>query len=133
MIAQKRTKQRLSIADNSQYLRIGSKHKGAYFKKSLIIYIEACESYSWIHLIDGSKVLSSKTIGYYEELFSNENFTRIHRSYLINPLHLKRYEPRYRLVHLYGEHVLSVSHRKNRLIAKMAQNQELSTPFRMAV
>ncbi|MEM6720937.1 MAG: LytTR family DNA-binding domain-containing protein [Bacteroidota bacterium] len=133
MVVEKRKKQWSGIVDNPQYLRIGSKHKGSYIDKSKIVYIEACESYAWIYLNDGSKILSSKTIGFYEELFCNENFTRIHRSYLINPFYLKQYEPRYRLVHLSGAHVLPVSHRKNRVISKMINNQASDTPFRMAV
>lgn len=133
MIVEKTNKQRPPIEDIHTYLRIGSKHKGEYVAKSKIVYIEACESYSWIYLRDGSKMLSSKAVGFYEELFSDDNFSRIHRSYLINLSHLKQYEPRYRLVHLDGEHVLPVSHRKNRMIAKMTRNQESNTPFRMAV
>ena len=130
---QKRKNKRQRIIDSDKYLRIGSKHLGEYIDKSQIVYIEACESYSWIHLRGDAKFLSCKTIGFYEELFSEDNFARIHRSYLINLTHLKLYEPRYRLVHLKGEIVLPVSHRKNRVISKMVSNTKSNTPFRMAV
>lgn len=130
---QKRKTQRQNIIDNNKYLRIGSKHQGEYIDKTQIVYVEACESYSWIYLKDGCRILSSKTIGYHEELFSEDNFSRIHRSYLINLSYLKRYESRYRLVHLKGEIVLPISHRKNRLISKMVSNSKSNTPFRMAV
>jgi two-component system LytT family response regulator len=119
-----RKKQRQHIIDNQEYLCIGYKHQGQYIAKTQILYIEACESYSWIYLRNGSRMLSSKTIGAYEEFFSEDNFTRIHRSYLINLSHLKCYEPRYRLVHLKGEIVLPVSHRKNRLISKVMSNKK---------
>jgi len=130
---QKQKNRRQPIINSGKYLRVGSKHKGEYLDKSQILYIEACESYSWIYLKGGSRILSSKNIGYHQETFSEDNFTRIHRSYLINLSYLKLYEPRYRLVHLRGEIVLPVSHRKNRLISKMVSNKELNTPFRMAV
>ena len=130
---QKRKTQRQYTIDSDKYVRIGSKHQGEYVAKANIVYIEACESYSWIYLTDGSKFLSCKTIGFYEELFSEDSYARIHRSYLINLSYLKRYESRYRLVHLKGEIVLPVSHRKNRLIAKMVNNKESNTPFAMAV
>jgi two-component system LytT family response regulator len=110
------------LHNNSNYLLVGSKHKGKYIKKDLIAYIEACENYSWIYLVDGSKIISSKTIGHYEKVFSAAEFTRIHRSYLINLTHLKCYEPSYRLIHLKGEFTLPVSHRKNRVISKMLPN-----------
>ncbi|MEM6685687.1 MAG: LytTR family DNA-binding domain-containing protein [Bacteroidota bacterium] len=132
MIVQKMKKSRLCIASSKAHIRIGSKHKGTYIEKLSIVYIEACESYSWIHLTNGSKVLSSKTIGYYQALLTDDKFSRVHRSYLINLSHLKRYEPDYRLVHLKGEFTLPVSHRKNREIAKMVSKQH-HTPFRMAV
>ncbi|MFK7750533.1 MAG: LytR/AlgR family response regulator transcription factor [Kordia sp.] len=130
---QKIKKQRQHIVNDSNYLRVGSKHQGEYMAKVNIVYIEACASYSWIYLKGGARILSCKTIGFYEELFSEDNFSRIHRSYLINLSYLKCYEPHYRLVHLKGEIVLPVSHRKNRLISKMVSSGELNTPFQMAV
>lgn len=120
-------------AYDTNYICLGSKHKGTYIHKSQIIYIEAYDSYSWLHLSDGTKQLSCKSIGYYEENFSQDNFIRIHRSYLINLSHLKLYEQKYRLVHLKGETVLSVSYRKNRLLSKMMIDQELKIPLRVAV
>jgi len=120
-----RKKQRPHIIDNQEYLCIGYKYQGKYISKTEILYIEAYQSYSWIYLRNGSRMLSSKTIGAYEEFFSEDNFTRIHRSYLINLSYLKRYEPRYRLMHLKGEIVLPVSHRKNRLILKMMSNKNI--------
>ncbi|MFK7749375.1 MAG: LytR/AlgR family response regulator transcription factor [Kordia sp.] len=125
-----RKKQRQYISENQEYLCIGYKHQGQYIAKAQILYIEASESYSWIYLRNGSRILSSKTIGAYQELFSEDNFTRIHRSYLINLSYLKRYEPRYRLMYLKGEIVLPVSHRKNRMISKMMSNKMANTPCR---
>ncbi|MCH2194961.1 LytTR family DNA-binding domain-containing protein [Kordia sp.] len=122
-----------ALQNNENYLLVGTKNQGEYLKKSQILYMEASECYSWIYLIDGSKVISCKAIGYYQELFLDMNFSRIHRSYLINLSHLKLYEPRYRLVHLKGDIVLPVSHRKNRAISKMIHNQKSNTPFKMAV
>lgn len=109
------------------HLCIGSKHQGDYVLTSHIVYIKAEEAYSWIYLKDGSRYLSTKTIGYYERFFSDDPFYRIHRSYLINLKHLKFYEPSYRLVHLCGELILPVSYRKNRLMSKeIEQYQSLS-------
>jgi two-component system LytT family response regulator len=121
------------LFDNPDYLLVGSKHKGEYIQKHQIAYIEACESYSWIYVTNGSRILSSKTIGYYEKLFLEEQFSRIHRSYLVNLIHLKHYEPHYRLMHLKGEFTLPVSHRKNRLISKTINTNESNTLFQMAI
>lgn len=118
---------------SNNYIRLGTKHKGKYILKKNIIYIEAYDSYSWLHLTDGSKLLSCKSIGYHEERLVDNAFIRIHRSYLINLSYLKLYEQKYRLVYLKGETILSVSHRKNRLLSKMMIDHELKMPLRVAV
>ncbi|WP_046745661.1 LytR/AlgR family response regulator transcription factor [Kordia zhangzhouensis] len=111
-------KEKMTIENDSKYVRIGSKHKGDYVVKSKIIYIEAFESYSWIYTGDGFRFLSCKPIGYYQEIFSREGFIRIHRSYLVNSSQVKRYEPDYRLMHLECSITLPVSFRRNRQLSK---------------
>jgi len=49
-----------------------------------IIYCKSDNNYTWFYLKDGNKVLSSKTLKTYETLLAEENFFRIHQSYLIN-------------------------------------------------
>jgi len=122
-----------ALKNNKNYLLIGTVHKGDYIQKSQILYIEACECYSWIHIRGGSKFLGCKPIGYYQELLSVDNFLRIHRSYLINPSHVKYYEPRYRLIHLKGECTLPVSYRKNRMISKKVNTITSNMSFKIAV
>jgi len=130
---QKNREQREKIIENKDYVRIGSKHQGVYILKTEIVYIEACKGYAWIYLKNGLRKLSSKSIGTYETLFSEDNFMRIHRSYLINLLYLKLLEPSYRLAYLKGEIVLPISHRKNRFILKMMDDKDADTPFKMAM
>lgn len=48
-------------------------------------------SYTSFHLVSGKKILASKPIGEYEELLQEERFFRIHRSYLVNLDHIKKY------------------------------------------
>jgi two-component system LytT family response regulator len=56
-----------------------------------IIYCEAHASYTYFYLEDGSNVMSSKNIGEYERELVPFNFLRIHKSYLINLLHVNKY------------------------------------------
>ena len=53
-----------------------------------ITHIEGERNYSFIHLSDGSKELSSKTLAYFEEVLEDKGFFRCHRSYLINKHHI---------------------------------------------
>lgn len=48
-------------------------------------------SYTSFFLTSGKKIMASKPIGEYEELLQEERFFRIHRSFLINLDHIKKY------------------------------------------
>jgi len=53
-----------------------------------IVKIEGERNYSYIHLADNTKVLSSKTLGHFEDILSEKGFFRCHRSILINRYHI---------------------------------------------
>jgi two-component system LytT family response regulator len=57
-----------------------------------ILFCKAISNYTEFHLIDKQKILSSYTLGYYNELLTDQNFFRIHRSYLVNLAHIKMYK-----------------------------------------
>ena len=57
-----------------------------------ILYCHAIGNYTEFHLIGNRKLLSSYTLGYYDDLLTDQNFFRIHRSYLINLKHIKMYK-----------------------------------------
>ena len=46
-------------------------------------------NYSYIHLSNGSKELSSKNLAYFEDILVDKNFYRAHRSFLVNKYHIK--------------------------------------------
>lgn len=54
-----------------------------------ITHIEGDRNYSSIHLSTGNKELSSKNLAYFEDILSDKNFFRSHRSYLVNKFHIK--------------------------------------------
>lgn len=57
-----------------------------------IEFIEAERAYAIIHLIDGSKKIVSKPMGYFEELLKHLNyFVKTHRSYLVNISHVSAF------------------------------------------
>ncbi len=57
-----------------------------------IVYCQASNNYTIIYLADNKKITSSQTLGFYEELLSESNFFRTHRSYLINIVHVSSYK-----------------------------------------
>jgi two-component system LytT family response regulator len=57
-----------------------------------VIYCESEGSYSYIHTIDGGKLLVSKRLKILDMLFSKFKFYRIHHSFLINLEKVKSYD-----------------------------------------
>lgn len=56
-----------------------------------ILYCEASGSYTNFILSQGNNICSAKPIYEYEELLSGAGFIRIHKSYLVNLVHVKEY------------------------------------------
>ncbi len=56
-----------------------------------IIRCESDNNYTLFYLLDGSKILVSKTLKEYDELLSSEGFFRVHKSHLINIAFVKEY------------------------------------------
>lgn len=56
-----------------------------------IIRCDSDGNYTYIILENGKKMMASRTLGEYEEMFAGENFFRVHRSHLINMDHIKKY------------------------------------------
>jgi two-component system LytT family response regulator len=57
-----------------------------------INYCESDDNYTKFHLLDGSTILVSNTLKEYDEMLSEYGFFRSHKSYLINLLHIGRFE-----------------------------------------
>lgn len=56
-----------------------------------VIYLQSEGSYTHIFLKGGKKILSSKSIGDFEEVLTDKGFFRIHHSNIINVTHLSKY------------------------------------------
>lgn len=56
-----------------------------------ILYCEAAGVYTNIYLEDSRVICSSKGLAEYEKLLADSGFVRVHNSYIVNLLHIKRY------------------------------------------
>ena len=56
-----------------------------------IVYCEAQRSYTIFRLVDNKTIIISKPLFDYDRLLADTIFFRIHKSYLINLLHVKEY------------------------------------------
>jgi two-component system, LytTR family, response regulator len=57
-----------------------------------ILYLEAADDYVKIHVRDGS-FLKNNTLSYFERTLGEQQFVRVHRSYLLNVSMITRIEP----------------------------------------
>jgi len=62
-----------------------------FVKLPHVIRCESEDKYTKIFMIGKKMVLASRTLGEFEELLQTSGFIRIHKSHLINSLHLKKY------------------------------------------
>jgi two-component system LytT family response regulator len=56
-----------------------------------ILYLESDNNYTTLHLEGKQHLVSSKNIGYYEDLLASLHFFRIHNSYLVNVKKIDRF------------------------------------------
>ncbi len=57
-----------------------------------ISYCHANSNYTEFYFTDKKKIISSYNMGQYEDILSEHNFFRIHRSYMINLAHVRMYK-----------------------------------------
>ncbi len=56
-----------------------------------IVRLESSSNYTHFYFVNGKKLVSSRTLGYYEEALPPEKFCRIHHSHLVNTDHVERF------------------------------------------
>lgn len=82
-----------------------------------ILYCEASANYSNFHFTNKQMVCTSKTMHEYEMLLEDAGFVRIHKSYLVNLLHIKEYlRGEGGSIILSSGHEIEVSRRKKDLL-----------------
>jgi len=68
----------------NRMLGLSSMDKIEVVNVDAIVYIQADGRYTHFHLLDGSKKTASKNLGEYEKLLPEEDFVRVHHSYIVN-------------------------------------------------
>ncbi len=57
-----------------------------------IVHCKANDNFTEFFLLDGSKQLICRTLKFYDELLSDLDFVRVHKSHLVNLQYIKRYK-----------------------------------------
>ena len=76
---------------SDQQIALASSDGLTFLKVSEIIYCKGDGAYTYFFIEDGTKLTVSKNLKEFEDLLSDKGFFRIHKSYLINLRHMKKY------------------------------------------
>lgn len=79
---QNQTAKKLAIATSDGFL---------FAELHDIVRLESHSNYTYFYFSKGPKMVSSRTLGYYEEILPEEDFCRIHHSHIINISMASRY------------------------------------------
>jgi len=52
---------------------------------------ESSSNYTYVHLKNKSRIVTTKALAEFEEILNKDQFTRIHRSHIVNHLFIKKY------------------------------------------
>ncbi len=84
-----------------------------------ILYLEADRQVCNILLADSNRLVAVRHLGYYKKtIVLNFGFLELSKSLLINPVHMVKYTPRERIVHLVSGHALPVSKTRQEVLNK---------------
>jgi len=83
-----------------------------FFMIDDILRLEADRSYTHIHLVNKRPFIASKTLKHFEDMLTDFNFIRTHKSHLVNPKHITRISNDNEFVLLTDGSKVEVSRRK---------------------
>ncbi len=81
-----------NTAAKESKIGIGMADKIVFINIADILYCKAEGAYTHVHMVDGKKVVASRSLGEFEQQLTTHNFFRIHHSILINLQHVKEYQ-----------------------------------------
>lgn len=91
LVARARIKLKDTLAEQNkekQTIFINEAADSLIIEVDSITHILSERNYSIIHQVNDTKILSSKSLGYFEEILPNDLFYRSHRSYILNLSHI---------------------------------------------
>ena len=87
--------------------------------------LEANANYTYFHLLNGEKIVISRTMKLFDNLLKDYSFTRVHRSFIINESHLKSYDAEKECVLLSNDLSAMISRRKKRILKYTADFRDI--------
>lgn len=102
-------------------LAIPTLEKTFFISPADLIRCESESNYTWFYLVNGQKILSSKTLKSYDALLTDEGFVRVHRSHLVNRKQILRIEKEDLLVLKNGDKIPLARNKRDPFRASMKE------------
>lgn len=102
-------------------LAIPTLEKTHYVAPADLVRCESESNYTWFYLVNGDKILSSKTLKAYDTILAHEGFIRVHRSHLVNRKHILRIEKDEVLILKNGDSIPLARNKRSPLKASMKE------------
>ncbi len=83
--------EKINYNQNIKRIVINSQNETVYLDPQKIVRLEADNNYTNVVLVDGRKILSSKTLKDYENILSPDIFFRTHKTTIVNINHIDRF------------------------------------------
>jgi two-component system LytT family response regulator len=113
----------LEQKDHKDFKLAVSLKEGVFlFELKNIICLEGQNNYTRFFFDNQKSLLVSKTIGEYEEMLSDHHFVRVHKSYLVNQMHVKKVDKDAILWLSNDMQVPVAKRRKNEILKLLALN-----------
>jgi two-component system LytT family response regulator len=72
------------IQKMAKYIAVKTIKNIQVLKETDVLFLESSGRYTIIHLKNKKNVVACKNLGFYEKIFDNKNFIRVHNSFIVN-------------------------------------------------
>ena len=94
-------------------LKINHKSHGTIYPNEVIM-LRGELNYTIFCMKNGSTIMISHTLKYFEDRLSEFGFLRVHRAFLVNPTYIKNYDAVGHTIEMDGNFIAQVSRRKTK-------------------
>jgi DNA-binding LytR/AlgR family response regulator len=83
-----------------------------------VVLLKANVNYTTFFLENGNKKVVPRSIKFFEPFLETHGFLRVHRSFMVNPEHIKEYDFEQKMVTMKNGETASISRRRRKKIQK---------------
>lgn len=112
-----------NLNNNTDKKIVINSHQGQFIiKVADIVRCESDSNYTTIYNTNGTKILVTKSLREYEELLSEHQFFRVHKSHLINTKYVSKYDLPNSIIILNDDTIIEIARRRKDALIQFIKN-----------